>query len=408
MAEIRAGLNYDEAKVPAYTLPSALGGKASSPAEWENIRRPEIVNLFKRKVYGETLPLPEAVKSAVISEKDDALNNTAIRREIKLTWKNQGRSHSAVMLLYIPKNAPKPCPVFVGLNFRGNHTVTNETDVLKTGFDLDGSLLFADEKRGSSACRFQFEETVKRGYASATLCYHDIFPDMPFSDYQAKNSDIVWQKSVCRIFFPESSAIELNKKYSAIGVWAWGISRMADFLAAMPEIAKDRMALHGHSRLGKTALWAGALDTRFKLVISNDSGCGGAALFKRCYGQTAEAIHTAFPHWFAAEFGKYSGREADMPFDQHWLISLIAPRDVCIASATLDRWADPKGEFLSGIHAGEVYRLLGRKALPENTPMPKADGKADGDGVYYHLRTGKHDQQLPDWEHYWSVADKVL
>ena len=181
---------------------------------------------------------------------------------------------------------------------------------------------------------------------------------------------------------------------------------MLDCLEREPMIDSAKAMVHGNSRLGKTALWTGATDPRFRLVMSNDSGCGGAALFKRCIGENVEAILSSFPYWFVTPFANYIRNEAGMPFDQHWLISLIAPRPVCIASATEDLWADPKGEFLSGVHAAEVYRLFGAEGLGTDV-MPPPDRPVTGE-ISYHLRTGKHDQTLEDWLHYWELADRLF
>ena len=327
------------------------------------------------------------------------MNNTAIRKEIRIHSENNGKKHAFDCLLYIPKNATKPVPAFAGLNFRGNQLTTDELDVRRSGLVPENEA--NHDKRATQKALWCFRETVARGYASITACYHDIFPD----------SAAAWDRSALTLFDNVDGFKGCHENYTSIGVWAWGLSRMLDYLESDPMIDASQVGVHGLSRLGKTALWAGAIDPRFAVVISNDSGCCGGALHRRKYGENLSQhfqnhLNWKVPIWFVNRLDQFIWREEDLPFDQHELLALIAPRPLAIATATDDQVADPRGEFLSAVAASDVYRLFGSQGLPA-TEMPPPDTPVTGD-ISFHYRTGKHDQTPQDWSHYWDIADRYL
>jgi hypothetical protein len=390
--------NYDESKMPAYTLPDPLvfnnGSKVVTKADWAR-RRAEIYRLFENEVYGVSPEWHGKVKVSETSSKEKALDGKAIRKEVKLTLINGDKSLEMNLLIYLPYST-KPVPVFVGYNFEGNQAVTNEPDVaIATSWMRNNKAAgitnnkASESSRGSEASRWSVKEMISRGYGLVTIYYGDADPDF----------DDGFKNGVHALYDQQRDATS----WGTIAGWAWGLSRVMDYLEKVPAVDSKKVIVMGHSRLGKTALWAGASDKRFAIVISNCSGCGGAALSKRIYGETVGLINKTFPHWFCGNFKKYNNNEENLPVDQHELLALIAPRPLYVASAEEDLWADPKGEFLSCVAASPVYELLGMKGLPTSI-MPPVSQPQIGT-IAYHIRPGKHDVTLYDWQRYMDFAD---
>ena len=403
-AQTPATTNYDEAKVPAYTLPEALrredGSAVTKPDEWRG-RRAEILRLFEEHVYGRSPGAPKAMRFEVVETDSKALGGLATRRQVRVLLDGTDGGPAFELLLYVPNAATRPVPGFVGLNFGGNHTVHSDPGIrLSRSWMRDGAGVVdhraTEASRGRDASSWPVERILARGYALATVYYGDLEPDHPDGFRDAIRSR----------FGPGVNGTFAANDWGAIGAWAWGLQRALDYLETLPDLDGRRVALIGHSRLGKTALWAGAQDERFALVISNDSGEGGAALARRKFGERTGDLTRAFPHWFCAHFREYAGREEALPLDQHELIALVAPRPLYVASASEDRWADPRGEFLSAQAAEPVYRLLGKGGLGVRD-MPPPD-RPVGDTIGYHLRTGAHALTAYDWEQYLDFADRQL
>lgn len=395
--------NYDESQVPDYQLPDPLTFSDGSPVkdapDW-SWRRAEILELFQVHVFGRTPNRPVQMRAVTMSEAE-AFGGKARRKEVRLYFTELEDRPYLDLLTYLPAGVLDPVPGFVGLNFQGNHTVTSETDVIlsdewmrpKGAGVVDNRA--TEDARGTSASRWAIERIIDRGYMVATAYCGDLDPDF----------DDGYQNGIHPMFHPNGS-VPADDEWGAIGAWSWGLSRALDYFHADGEIDASRIAVMGHSRLGKTSLWAGAQDERFALVISNNSGCGGAALSRRRFGETVGRINTSFPHWFCNNFRRYNENEDACPVDQHMLIALMAPRPVYVASAEEDRWADPRGEFLGAKYADPVYRLLGTDGL-DAEDMPDIESPIQS-RIAYHIRSGGHNVTDYDWDRYLDFADKHM
>jgi rhamnogalacturonyl hydrolase YesR len=377
--------NLDETKVPPYEEPDPLRGKdgkqIATAKEWERVQRPMIYHLFEKEVYGRIPTRRIPVTYTDIKTDESAMGGLAIKKEVTIRFLSTDTAAKLRMVIYLPRTTgmgasggnvgakAKPVPVFVGYSFGGNGTL-------------------------ETAPQWPLKEILARGYGVASAWYWDLEPDRPEG----------WQTGIRTRL---SQALDIQPyEWSAISAWAWGLERMADYLLTDKAVDGKRLIVIGHSRLGKTAVWAGASDPRFAMVVSNESGEGGAALSKRDYGETIAIISDKFPFWFSPAYKKYGNHTDALPFDQHWLLSLMAPRPMYVASAEGDQWSDPRGEYLSAQRAGAVYQLYKENGVGTGE-MPQI-GKPVGDFIRYHIRAGKHDITPFDWEQYMDLADKRL
>lgn len=399
------GFNYDESKVPQFTLPDPLisdeGAPVTTATQWQQYRRGEILRHFEESVYGPRPGKPERLEFVVTSLDENALGGKARRKQVSILFEGGDRPFAVHVLIYLPINARKPAPIFIGYNFNGNHSINADPGIhlskswmrKNEGGNLNHRA--TDASRGKASSRWPVETILARGYGLATAYYGDVEPDHADG----------WKDGIRSFYKTDANGQPLAlEDWSAISAWSWALSRIVDYLEIDSDIDAKRIALLGHSRLGKTSLWAGATDERFAITISNNSGCGGAALSRRAFGETVQRINTNFPHWFNQSFKQFNGNENALPVDQHELIALMAPRPVYIASAVEDEWADPNGEFLSAKAAGPVYELFGKKGVgvdvqpPINSPV--------GDSIGYHIRSGGHNVTDYDWEQYLNFADR--
>lgn len=371
---------------PPDPLTTLDGKKITTKEEWQTVRRPELKELFQHYMYGRYPAAPAKVSAKVFFEDKEAFGGKATLREVALTVSDNAPVH---VLLTIPNKRSGPVPVFVGLNFTGNHSITDHPKVrVPTAWMRKSDTAKANKAtetgRGKSH-RWPLEMIADRGYAVATAYYGEVRPDDP---------------KVTGGIAPDGTP--------AVMAWAWGLHRMIDHLTTLPEIDPKRVAVVGHSRLGKAALVAAAFDERVAVAFPSQAGCGGTApsRTKNPKAETVKRINTSFPHWFADNFKAFNDDTARLPFDQHCLVALCAPRPVLFTNATEDQWANPPGQFEVLKAATPVYKLLGAEGLEAET-YPQ-ENRLIASRLGYWVRPGKHDMTPDDWKTYLAFADKWL
>ena len=365
------GTNLDESKVLPYRLPDPLlmanGQKVSTLRQWRTVQRPWLYHLFEENVYGRYPTQKIRIRWTTLESGKLAEDTNILRRLVRIWLSPADTTVFIDLLLFLPAKAGNPAPLFLGYNFKGNRFVPDDP-------------------------AWPVHEIISHGFGVATAWNGDIEQD---------NRD-GWKAGI-RSRLREALKIE-PEEWGALGAWAWGLSRIMDYLEQDRSVDSRKIALLGHSRLGKAALWAGASDSRFSIIISNESGEGGAALSRRIYGETIRNLNDQFPYWFAPAYKKYNDHADSLPVDQHELLSLIAPRPLYVASAEEDRWSDPKGEFTSAVQAGPVYALFGKKGIGTESLPPLH--QPVGETIRYHIRAGKHGILLYDWQQYLSFAEQ--
>jgi hypothetical protein len=376
-SEQQPAFNYEESRVPPYRVPPVLAGgrRAHTRSAWVG-RRAEILEHFRAHVYGRSPGRPESIRFDLLEENPRAMEGAATLRRVDVVSGQGGREHHFELDLFLPNSRREPVPVFLLLNNRPA-TNTDPTRAQRSGF-------------------WPAEEMIARGYGIAALQVGQLAPD----------DTARFREGVIRLFDGTASGPRAPDAWGALAAWAWGASRAMDYFETDPRVDARRVAVVGHSRGGKAALWAGAEDERFSLVVSNESGEGGAALSRRNFGETVARINEVFPHWFAPDYRTFAGREKELPMDQHMLLALIAPRAVYVASASDDLWSDPRGEFLSQAYASPVFSLWGDPPI-RRSAMPPLDHPIVVGRRGYHVRTGGHDLTPYDWARFADFADRV-
>ncbi len=372
------------------------GTKVASKEDWFTKRRPELKNLFQHYMYGK-LPKPEKFKASVVHEDPKAYEGKGTLREVEISL-GEPECAKIRLLLVTPNERRTPAPVFVGLNFSGNHSLVGDPKVsIPTSWMYPNRKGVKDnrateEGRGDALDVWNIDLIIERGYAVATFYGGDIDPD---------RAD---KREGIRPFWKTENAS--GDDTGTIMAWTWGIQRVVDYLETDKSIDAKRIICVGHSRLGKTALLAAAFDDRIAMAIPLQAGCGGTAPSRGKVGEQVKQINERFPHWFCDNFKKFSDDTAKLPFDQHCLVALCAPRPVLFANAKEDAWANPDGQFDMLKAADPVYRLLGVEGLTvKQKPEP---GKLVDSRLGYFFREGKHSMTREDWNAFLDFADKQL
>ena len=361
-----------ELKLPD-PLVTADGHPVASVREWKEQRRGEVLELFREHVYGRTpLGRPGHLHFDLLQSAPDAMDGQATLKRVRVSYAGPGGAGAINVVLFIPNVAAKPVPCFLLICNRPPSNI--------------------DPTRQEKSPFWPAEQIVARGYAAAAFHNADVDPDVHDG----------FTNGVHRMF--DAPGQRRQDAWGTIAAWAWGASRVMDYLVSDTAIDASRVAVVGHSRGGKTALWAGAEDERFAMVVSNDSGCTGAALARGKQGERIRDINRAFPHWFCENYKKFNDREEALPVDQHMLAALAAPRLLYIASASEDNWADPRSEFLAAVHASPVYQLFGLPGV-DSHEFPSPDAPIHGGQIAYHLRTGRHNLTEYDWNRFMDFAD---
>jgi hypothetical protein len=374
------------------------GGKVTDLKVWEAKRRPELRELFQHYMYGKYPARPERVTAKVLFEEAHAFGGKGTLREIEITF-GPPEWPKIYLLLAVPTGKTK-VGCYVGPNFQGNHCLVADERVRITPDwyypNMPGvkNNRATAEGRGKALDVWPFESILDRGYAVATFYAGDVQPDRPNV------------REGMRATIPVSPNMAPEDETATLMWWAWGIHRVVDYLVTNPEIDARRLAVVGHSRLGKTALLAGAFDDRLAVVIPHQSGCGGAGPSRSNdpKAESVKRINTAFPHWFSASFKAFNDDTARLPFDQNCLVALCAPRPVLLTNAADDLWANPRGQFdvlQAAVPAYELYdvaRPVVAAKLPET-------GKLAAERLGYFLRAGTHSMTPADWKVFLDYGD---
>jgi hypothetical protein len=378
------------------------GSKVETVREWESKRRPELKALFQHYMYGTFPAKPEKFTAKVLFEDAKALDGKGTIREVEITF-GPPEWPKLYLLVAVP-NGKTPAACFVGPNFGGNHLVLADDRIhLPTSWMPANGPGVKDNKateagRGKAPTIWPMQQIVERGYAVATFYCGDLQPDRP---------DV---REGMRATMPAGKGESLGNETATIAWWAWGVHRAVDYLVTDKSIDAKRIAVCGHSRLGKTALLAGAFDDRLALVIPHQAGCGGTGPSRHSdpKAEPVARINKAFPHWFCDNFKQFGDKTEKLPFDQNGLVALCAPRPVLFTNASEDLWANPSGQFKVLEAAAPAYKLYGHEGLAKGAVLPKPGAPLIDSRLGYWIRSGPHSMNPDDWKVWMDFADKWM
>jgi len=407
-------VNYEEDSVGTYVLPDMFtmknGEKVKDAKTWMGKRRPEIVQLFEENQFGKMPPRPPGMHFDVFDKGTLVLNGKAIRKQVTVYFakdtedralttddKSRGKSYKMDLLIYLPAAAKKPSPLLLIINFFANSSVVDDPGVRA------GEVWTREGKKVPATTaafgKINIDTFITQGFGIATVYYGDIEPDFKKG----------FEYGIRGHYLKPGQTYPANDEWGAISAWSWGLSRAMDYFETDKQIDAKRVALQGTSRLGKTVLWTGAHDSRFKLVIASCSGEGGAAISRRNYGENIKHMTdtSRYYYQFAPNWHGYANDFNRSPVDAHMLVALMAPRPLLLQTGDTDYWSDPKGEFLAAVAAEPVYKLFNKKG-PGTDVMPNAGDESLLNTLGYYMHAGGHGTIPSDWAVFMTFLKKYL
>lgn len=383
-------VNYDESKVPDYTLPDVLtsfdGKQIKTIDDWEKIRRPEIVEFFEQNMFGEVPISGNPIKKSfkLISEDKTLLYGLCTRKDIQITFENEIGKVTMPLVLIVPNNVQKPVPVIL---------LANGSDIKRKGLDLNDSQRFGQTRNG-----VPLHQLMKRGIGFATVDYQAFATDRGNKEGKVSGG-------ITNLFFKADQEFTKENEWGMIAIWAYALRAGMDYLETDKDVQSEQVATLGCSISGKVALWAAITDQRFGMALLSTAGHGGDAIWRREYGETLDNMCKYLPTWICRNANKYAKNVHEMPVDQHTLLASMAPRPLYVATGQHDLWADQKGQWIGTYNASPVYNLYDKKIAFKSAKQPLINKPIIESSIGYHVRSGVHGLELYDWEQYMKFIE---